>query len=67
MATILIVLRSMNDFIFLLHVLLQFRLAYVAPGSRDGGPGVLIDDPKWIARNYLSGHFIIVFFVVLAL
>ncbi|KAL8531277.1 hypothetical protein ACS0TY_008050 [Phlomoides rotata] len=45
----------------------QFRLAYVAPRSRDGGPGDLIDDPKRIAQNYLSRLFIIVFFVVLPL
>ncbi|KAL8530087.1 hypothetical protein ACS0TY_007251 [Phlomoides rotata] len=67
MATILIVLRSMNDFIYLLHILLQFRLAYVAPGSIVGGRAELIDDPKRIARNYLSRLFIIDFFAVLPL
>ncbi|KAH6806759.1 cyclic nucleotide-binding transporter 1 [Perilla frutescens var. frutescens] len=67
MTTAMIVLRSMTDFIYLLHMLLQFRLAYVAPESRVAGSGDLVDNPKLIARNYLRGYFIIDFFVVLPL
>ncbi|KAK4428166.1 putative cyclic nucleotide-gated ion channel 20, chloroplastic [Sesamum alatum] len=67
MTTTIVVLRSMTDFIYLLHILLQFRLAYVAPESRVMGAGDLVDDPKRIARNYLFGYFIIDFFVVLPL
>ncbi|PIN05896.1 hypothetical protein CDL12_21561 [Handroanthus impetiginosus] len=63
----IVVLRSMTDFIYLLHILLQFRLAYVDPESRVAGPGDLVDDPKRIARNYLFGYFFIDFFVVLPL
>ncbi|PON45443.1 Voltage dependent potassium channel [Parasponia andersonii] len=46
-------------------MLLQFRLAYVAPESRVVGAGELVDHPKKIARNYLRGYFLIDFFVVL--
>ncbi|XP_057812390.1 probable cyclic nucleotide-gated ion channel 20, chloroplastic [Salvia miltiorrhiza] len=67
MTTALVVLRSMTDFIYLLHILLQFRLAYVAPESRSAGSGDLVDDPKKIARNYLRGYFVVDFFVVLPL
>ncbi|KAL7153596.1 hypothetical protein ABFS83_04G180100 [Erythranthe nasuta] len=67
MTTTIVVLRSTTDFIYLLHILLQFRLAYVAPESRVVGSGDLVDDPKMIAKNYLFGYFIIDFFVVLPL
>ncbi|CAI9767400.1 unnamed protein product [Fraxinus pennsylvanica] len=67
LTTTVVVLRSMTDFIYLLHMLLQFRLAYVAPESRVVGAGDLVDDPDKIALNYLSGYFIIDFFIVLPL
>ncbi|GFP88478.1 probable cyclic nucleotide-gated ion channel 20 chloroplastic [Phtheirospermum japonicum] len=67
MTTTIVVLRSMTDFIYLLHILLQFRLAYVAPESRVMGAGDLVDDPKKIARHYLFGCFILDLFVVLPL
>ncbi|ONI09486.1 hypothetical protein PRUPE_5G240800 [Prunus persica] len=67
MTTTLVVFRSMTDFIYLMHILLQFRLAYVAPESRVVGAGELVDHPKKIARNYLQGYFLIDFFVVLPL
>ncbi|KAL0417313.1 UNVERIFIED_CONTAM: putative cyclic nucleotide-gated ion channel 20, chloroplastic [Sesamum latifolium] len=67
MTTTIVVLRSMTDFIYLIHILLQFRLAYVAPESRVMGAGDLVDDPKKIARNYFFGYFLIDLFVVLPL
>ncbi|KAL0356399.1 UNVERIFIED_CONTAM: putative cyclic nucleotide-gated ion channel 20, chloroplastic [Sesamum radiatum] len=67
MTTTIVVLRSMTDFIYLIHILLQFRLAYVAPESRVMGAGDLVDDPKKIARNYFFGYFVIDLFVVLPL
>ncbi|GFP99067.1 probable cyclic nucleotide-gated ion channel 20 chloroplastic [Phtheirospermum japonicum] len=67
MTTTIVVLRSITDFIYLFHILLQFRLAYVAPESRVMGAGDLVDDPKKIARNYLFGYFTIDFFIVLPL
>lgn len=67
MKTAFVVFRSMTDLIYLLHMLLQFRLAYVAPESRVVGSGDLVDHPKRIALHYLSGYFLIDVFVVLPL
>ncbi|XP_042393069.1 probable cyclic nucleotide-gated ion channel 20, chloroplastic isoform X2 [Zingiber officinale] len=61
------VVRSVTDFIYLLHMILQFRLAYVAPESRVIDIGDLVDQPKKIALNYLRGYFFLDLFVVLPL
>lgn len=67
LATAITVVRSATDFIYLLHMLLQFRLAYVAPESRVVGAGDLVDQPKKIAMHYLRGYFLLDLFVVLPL
>ncbi|KAM1129809.1 hypothetical protein EV1_039134 [Malus domestica] len=67
LTTRLVIFRSMTDFIYLMHILLQFRLAYVGPESRVVGAGVLVDHPKKIALNYLQGYFLLDFFNVLPL
>uniref|UniRef100_A0A453PNV3 Ion transport domain-containing protein n=1 Tax=Aegilops tauschii subsp. strangulata TaxID=200361 RepID=A0A453PNV3_AEGTS len=67
LATGLAVVRSVSDAIYFLHMLLQFRLAYVAPESRVVGAGDLVDEPKKIAVHYLRGYFLLDFFVVLPL
>ncbi|KAL6962822.1 hypothetical protein U1Q18_037783 [Sarracenia purpurea var. burkii] len=67
MTTTIVAFRSMTDFIYFINILLQFRLAYVAPESRVVGAGDLVDHPKKIALNYLSGYFFIDFFIVLPL
>ncbi|CBI35308.3 hypothetical protein VitviT2T_026811 [Vitis vinifera] len=63
----IVAFRSMTDFIYLLNMLLQFRLAYVAPESRVVGAGDLVDHPKKIAIHYLHGYFLIDLFIVLPL
>ncbi|MQL93920.1 hypothetical protein Taro_026571 [Colocasia esculenta] len=50
------VVRSVTDFIYLLHMLLQFRLAYVSPESRVVGTGDFVIEPKKIALHYLRGQ-----------
>ncbi|XP_061355807.1 probable cyclic nucleotide-gated ion channel 20, chloroplastic isoform X2 [Gastrolobium bilobum] len=67
MTKTLVIIRSMNDFVYFLNVLLQFRLAYVSPESRVVGAGDLVDHPKEIALNYLKSYFLLDFFVVLPL
>ncbi|XP_071722418.1 probable cyclic nucleotide-gated ion channel 20, chloroplastic [Rutidosis leptorrhynchoides] len=62
----IVCLRSTADFIYVLNMLLQFRLAYVAPDSRVVA-GELVDHPKKIARNYLCSFFPIDLFIVLPL
>lgn len=67
LTTALVVFRSLTDFIYFLHMLLQFRLAYVAPESRVVGAGELVDHPKKIAMNYIKGKFFVDLLVVLPL
>ncbi|KAK7314721.1 hypothetical protein VNO77_33248 [Canavalia gladiata] len=67
MTRILVLLRSMNDFIHSLNIILQFRLAYVVPETTVVGAGELEDCPKKIALHYLQTSFIIDLFVVLPL
>ncbi|GAB4842685.1 Probable cyclic nucleotide-gated ion channel 20, chloroplastic [Ancistrocladus abbreviatus] len=66
-ATTIVIFRSITDIIYFLHILLQFRLAYVAPESRVVGAGDLVDHPKRIALHYLTGYFLIDIFAVLPL
>ncbi|KMT14513.1 hypothetical protein BVRB_4g072850 [Beta vulgaris subsp. vulgaris] len=55
--TTFIILRSVNDVFYWLHILFQFRTAYVAPSSRVFGIGELIIDPTHIAIRYLNKAF----------
>ncbi|KAG2664834.1 hypothetical protein I3760_16G101800 [Carya illinoinensis] len=63
----IVAFRSLTDLIYFFRMLLQFRLAYVAPESRVVGAGELVDHPKKIALNYIRGFFFIDLFVVLPL
>ncbi|KAM3208570.1 hypothetical protein ACQJBY_063315 [Aegilops geniculata] len=58
-STALTAARSVTDAIYVLHMLLQFRMAYVDPESRIVGTGDLVDEPKKIAMHYLRGAFIV--------
>ncbi|XP_043709390.1 probable cyclic nucleotide-gated ion channel 14 [Telopea speciosissima] len=51
--------RTVADLFYLLHVLIKFRTAYVAPTSRVFGRGELVMDSKKIARRYLRTDFVI--------
>ncbi|CAN1228637.1 Cyclic nucleotide-gated ion channel 17 [Linum grandiflorum] len=51
--------RTVADIFYLLHVVLKFRTAYVAPSSRVFGRGELVMDPKLIARRYIRSDFFI--------
>ncbi|GER52087.1 cyclic nucleotide-gated channel [Striga asiatica] len=51
--------RTIADVFYLLHVVIKFRTAYVAPSSRVFGRGELVMDPKEIARRYLRSDFFI--------
>ncbi|XP_017439924.1 probable cyclic nucleotide-gated ion channel 20, chloroplastic isoform X2 [Vigna angularis] len=67
LATTLALVRCVNDFVYFLNILLQFRLAYVSRESRVVGAGDLVDHPKKIALHYLKGYFLIDLFVVFPL
>ncbi|URD92956.1 cyclic nucleotide-gated ion channel [Musa troglodytarum] len=53
------VFRSLADLFYMLHIVIKFRTAYVAPSSRVFGRGELVMDPKRIAMRYLKSDFII--------
>lgn len=52
-------LRTFIDAFYIIHIVFQFRTAYISPSSRVFGRGELVDDPKAIAIKYLSSYFII--------
>jgi cyclic nucleotide gated channel len=54
-------LRSVTDLFYLLHMILKFRTAFVAPTSRVFGRGELVMDGREIAMRYLKSDFIIDF------
>ncbi|KAL1318213.1 hypothetical protein HN51_070492 [Arachis hypogaea] len=67
MTATLVLFRSLNDAIYFLNILLQFRLAYVSPESTVVGAGDLVDHPKKIALHYLWGYFLLDLFIVIPL
>lgn len=50
--------RTAVDFFYILHIIFQFRTGFISPSSRVFGRGELIDDPKAIAKRYLTSYFV---------
>ncbi|KAG4138587.1 hypothetical protein ERO13_D07G143200v2 [Gossypium hirsutum] len=61
------VLRTFIDAFYILHMIFQFRTAFIAPSSRVFGRGELIEDLWPIAKRYLSKYFIIDVLAILPL
>ncbi|CAN0912352.1 Cyclic nucleotide-gated ion channel 17 [Linum grandiflorum] len=59
--------RTIADLFYLLHVVLKFRTAYVAPSSRVFRRGELVMDQKMIARRYIRSDFFIDLIAILPL
>ncbi|KAL3691067.1 hypothetical protein R1sor_004718 [Riccia sorocarpa] len=57
LAIVVTVLRTITDTLYLVHMALQFRTAYIAPSSRVFGRGELVVDPHEIAKRYLRKDF----------
>ncbi|KAA8544071.1 hypothetical protein F0562_021752 [Nyssa sinensis] len=53
----LTIIRSVTDVFYIIHIVVQFRTAYVAPSSRVLGRGELVIDPWKIAYRYLVKDF----------
>ncbi|GFP99715.1 putative cyclic nucleotide-gated ion channel 18 [Phtheirospermum japonicum] len=51
--------RTLADLFYLLHMVMKFRMAFVAPSSRVFGRGELVKDPHLITIKYLKSDFII--------
>ncbi|KAJ6326173.1 hypothetical protein OIU78_013302, partial [Salix suchowensis] len=67
LAATITTMRTILDVFYLIRMVLQFRIAYVAPSSRVFGRGELVIDPAQIATKYLSRYFIVDFLSVLPL
>nr|GMD64898.1 cyclic nucleotide-gated ion channel 1 [Ipomoea batatas] len=61
------ILRSVIDFFYIFHIILQFRTGFVPPSSRVFGRGELIVDPSAIAKRYFFSYFFIDILAVLPL
>ncbi|XP_057821102.2 protein CNGC15b [Cryptomeria japonica] len=57
LAIVVTVFRSIADLFYILHMILKFRTAYIAPSSRVFGRGELVIDPAQIAKRYLKTDF----------
>ncbi|KDP34243.1 hypothetical protein JCGZ_07814 [Jatropha curcas] len=53
------IFRTFADLFYLLHMVIKFRTAYVAPDTRVFGRGELVMDPKKIAWRYIRSDFFI--------
>ncbi|XP_024024506.1 probable cyclic nucleotide-gated ion channel 16 [Morus notabilis] len=51
--------RTVADSFYLLHIVIKFRTAFVAPSSRVFGRGELVADPWAIAARYLKSDFVV--------
>ncbi|KAA3462279.1 cyclic nucleotide-gated ion channel 1-like isoform X2 [Gossypium australe] len=61
------VLRTLIDAFYAIHIVFQFRTAFIAPSSRVFGRGELIEDPWAIAKRYLFKNFFIDILAILPL
>ncbi len=61
------VFRTITDTLYLIHMALQFRTAFIAPSSRVFGRGELVVDPYKIAMRYLKKDFWLDFVALLPL
>ncbi|KAL0903550.1 hypothetical protein M5K25_027937 [Dendrobium thyrsiflorum] len=53
------VFRSLADIVYVVHIVIKFRTAFIAPNSRVFGRGELVNDHKQIAKRYLKSDFFI--------
>ncbi|GAB2276293.1 Probable cyclic nucleotide-gated ion channel 14 [Dionaea muscipula] len=67
LGVVLTVFRTLADLFYMLHVVVKFRTAFVAPSSRVFGRGELVKDPKEIAKRYIATGFLIDFIAALPL
>ncbi|XP_057984284.1 cyclic nucleotide-gated ion channel 18 isoform X1 [Malania oleifera] len=59
LAVVITFFRSVADLFYLLHMIMKFRTAFIAPSSRVFGRGELVMDVRQIAIRYLKSDFII--------
>ncbi|KAF5740356.1 putative cyclic nucleotide-gated ion channel 18 [Tripterygium wilfordii] len=51
--------RTVADLFYVLHIVIKFRTAFVAPSSRVFGRGELVMDSREISKRYLKSDFVV--------
>ncbi|KAF3437057.1 hypothetical protein FNV43_RR19810 [Rhamnella rubrinervis] len=59
--------RTVADLFYLLHMVMKFRTAFIAPSSQVFGRGEPVTDPRAIAIHYLKSDFLVDFAATLPL
>ncbi|OVA03737.1 Cyclic nucleotide-binding domain [Macleaya cordata] len=59
LGVILTLFRTVTDLFYVMHMIMKFRTAFVAPSSRVFGRGELVMDAREIALRYLKSDFVI--------
>ncbi|XP_021889706.1 cyclic nucleotide-gated ion channel 18 isoform X2 [Carica papaya] len=67
LGVLITIFRTIADLFHLLHIVMKFRTAFVAPSSRVFGRGELVMDAREIATRYLKTDFVIDFAAMLPL
>ncbi|XP_021639861.2 protein CNGC15b isoform X1 [Hevea brasiliensis] len=62
---VLTLIRSLLDVFYVIHIIIRFHTAYVAPSSRVVGRGELVIDSSKIALSYLRKSFLLDLFAAL--
>ncbi|KAL8162141.1 hypothetical protein V2J09_013630, partial [Rumex salicifolius] len=57
--------RTIADLLYVFHIAMKFRTAFISPSSRVFGRGELVMDPTEIAHRYLKTDFVIVNWIVI--
>lgn len=60
-----VLLRSITDAIYVLHIIFQFRTAYVTTPTQDSAIDFLVRDAWAIAKRYLTSCFLVDILAVL--
>ncbi|KAI3818509.1 hypothetical protein L1987_12318 [Smallanthus sonchifolius] len=59
LAIVVCVLRSFADILYVFHIIVKFRTAYVPRYNHILGKREFIDEPHYVAKHYLTSYFII--------
>ncbi|KAM0050418.1 putative IQ motif, EF-hand binding, cyclic nucleotide-binding domain, Ion transport [Helianthus debilis subsp. tardiflorus] len=59
LAIVVCVLRSFADILYVAHIIIKFRTAYVPRYDHTIGQRIFMDEPLYVAKRYLKSYFII--------
>ncbi|KAM0050419.1 putative cyclic nucleotide-binding domain, potassium channel, voltage-dependent, EAG/ELK/ERG [Helianthus debilis subsp. tardiflorus] len=59
LATVVCILRSFADILYVAHIIIKFRTAYVPRYDHILGQRIFKDEPQYVAKRYLTSYFIV--------